>query len=166
MGEQHIIELLDTRPLSDLRDAELSAINEHTASCLSCRQAFQAAQLSNLLLRSRAELKTEPSAFFKTNLIAAIKDEQVQLGPFSVFRIWREAYSLIYSMAALAVIIGGLTLSQLGSNTQNMRLSTTDPLEMLVYGTDSASVELSYGEVLMDLYGPPTEKTERNRQEK
>jgi len=166
MQEQHIIDLLDTRPLNDLRDAELSAINQHTANCRRCLQAFQAAQLSNLLLRSRAELKTEPSTFFKTNLLAAIRDEQVQLGPFSFFRIWREACNLIYSMAALAVIIGGLTLWQLGTSTQNMRFSATDPMELLVYGMDSASVDLSYGAVLMDLYGTPAENTERNRQEK
>jgi len=160
MREQHIIEMLDTRPLNDLRDAEVSAINEHTAICPRCRQAFQAAQLSNLLLRSRAEVKTDPSPFFRTSLMAAIRDEQVQLGPFSFFRIWKETYRLIYSMAALAVIIGGLTLWQLGTNTPNMRFSSTDPMELLVYGMDSASVDLSYGAVLMDLYGPPPEKTE------
>lgn len=168
MREEHIIELLDTRPLSDLSESELSAIKEHTVNCVRCRQAFRAAQLSNLLLRSMAEPKIEPSPFFTTNLMAAIRDKQTQLVPFSFFWIWREANRLIYSMAVLAVILGVMTLWQLGTHTSNMRLSTVDPLELIVYGTDFTTDELSYGQVLMDLYAPPTEKEspERNRQEK
>jgi hypothetical protein len=168
MQEEHIIELLDARSLSDLKASELSAINEHTANCSRCSQAFYASQISNLLLRSRAELNIEPAPFFETIVMAAIRrDEQVQVGPFSFFRIWREANHLIYSMAALALILGLLTLSQSAANNANMRLSTMDPL-LIVYGTDSTLDELSYGQVLLDLYAPPSQKEsdEKNRQEK
>src|SRR5262245_8674396 len=168
MQEEHIIELLDTRPLNDLSESELSAIKEHTVNCGRCHHAFRAAQLSNLLLRSMAEPKIEPTPFFTTNLMAAIRDKQTQFVSFSFFWIWREANRLIYSMAVLAVILGVMTLWQLGTHTPNMRLSTIDPLELIVYGTDSTTDELSYGQVLMDLYAPPNEKEspERNRQEK
>jgi hypothetical protein len=166
MGEEHIIELLDTRPLNDLRESELFRVKEHTAICARCSHAFQAAQLSNLLLRRRAELEIEQSPFFQTNLMAAIKDEQIQIGPFSFLRIWSEANRLIYSMAALTIILGLITLFQTKSNSANLRLSTVDPLEFIVYGTDSTLDELSYGQVWMDLYASPSEKgsTERNQQ--
>jgi hypothetical protein len=167
MQEEHIIELLDTRPLSDLKANELSAIDEHTTNCSRCREAFYASQISNLLLRSRVELNFEPAPFFETKVMAAIRDEQVQIGPFSFFRIWREANHLIYSMAALALILGLLTLSQPAANNTNMRLSTMDPL-LIVYGTDSNFDELSYSQVMLDLYAPPSQKEsdEKNRQEK
>ena len=59
----HIISLIENAPLASLSPSDLTAIRKHTDDCVDCRQAFEAAQISMLLLRERAAEIFEPSPF-------------------------------------------------------------------------------------------------------
>ncbi len=156
MKDEHIYKLLDSDPLGNLSESERIRINEHTSHCSACSRAFQAAQLSAMLLHQRAAVKVEPSPFFKTAVMAAIRENRAQSGPFSFLRFWKEAASLIYSMAGLAALLAVLTYSLPVSQTQNessLNAGSLETPELIVLGADSASNgELSYGEVLTDIY--------------
>jgi hypothetical protein len=64
----HIISLIESAPLASLSPSDLTAIRRHTDDCVNCRQAFDAAQISMLLLRERAAETFEPSPFFHTRV--------------------------------------------------------------------------------------------------
>jgi predicted anti-sigma-YlaC factor YlaD len=158
MRNEHILELLDSTPLRSMSEADLARIREHSEQCALCRQAFKSAQVSSLLLRERATTAIEPSPFFKTKVMAAIRERQAAAGAFSFLRFWRAARSLVYSMAAIVVLLTGLTISQpgllmeSGSPDQIAGISADDP-EWAFLATDSASSEeMTYDQVLTDIY--------------
>jgi anti-sigma-K factor RskA len=170
MRTEHIIELLDSAPLRSLSETDLARIREHSDQCAHCRQAFKSAQVSSSLLRQRATAVIEPSPFFETKVMAAIRERQAATGAFSFLRFWRAARALVYSMAAIVVLLTGLTISQPGSLTewespdQLAGFNAEDP-EWAVLAVDNASNdEMTYDQVLTDIYSASErEETDGNR---
>jgi hypothetical protein len=165
MREEHIIELLDKVPLNQLSEIERSRISEHTVDCPACQRAFQSAQISHLLLRERAAFTTEPSPFFKTKVMAEIKEKglkQAKPGPFSFLPLWKTAGVLVYSMAALVLLLGALTFFQTPAEEPDLTATYNDALtEWVVLGADSRlNDEMTYGQVLTDIYYPEGEREE------
>jgi predicted anti-sigma-YlaC factor YlaD len=156
MKDEHIYQLLDSDTLGNLSESERIRINEHTSRCSACRRAFEAAQLSAMLLHQRAAVKVEPSPFFKTTVMATIRENRAPSEPFSFLRLWKEASLIIYSMTGLAVLLAVLTFSLPVSETQtesSLNAGTPELPELIVLGTDSPSNdEMSYGQVLTDIY--------------
>jgi hypothetical protein len=156
MKDSHIHKLLDSHSLGKLSEGERLRIHEHVNHCSTCNRAFQAAQLSAMLLRERASVKVEPSPFFKTAVMAGIRENREQSEPFSFLRFWNESASLIYSMAGLAVLLAVLTFSLPISQTQNessLNAAAPEMPELIVLGAEPASNdEMSYGQVLTDIY--------------
>ena len=66
MKDEHIIDLIESAPLARLDEAELARVRTHTSNCSECLGAFQAAQVSSLLLKERAAAAFEPTPFFHT----------------------------------------------------------------------------------------------------
>jgi anti-sigma-K factor RskA len=171
MRNEHIIELLDSAPLRSLSETDLARIREHSDQCALCRQAFKSAQVSSFLLRERATAAIEPSPFFEKKVMAAIRERQAATGPFSFLRFWRAARALVYSMAAIVVLLTGLTISQPGllieseSPDQIAALNADDP-EWAVLAIESASNdEMTYDQVLTDIYSAgEREETDGKRQ--
>ena len=75
MRDNHITEMLDNKPLASLKETELAAIRSHVAGCASCERAYEAAQLSALLIKERADEAAQSSLvanpFFQTRVMAA-----------------------------------------------------------------------------------------------
>src|SRR2546430_6531235 len=116
MKEEHIISLIENMPLAGLSETELTAIRTHTVDCVNCRRAFEAAEISSLLLKERAAEATKalgPSPFFHTRVMANLRerqaaDESWAINSWTLGRMVRVAGALASSMvatvAALAIL--------------------------------------------------------------
>ena len=108
MNDKHIISLLEEMPLTDLSETEMSVIQSHTIVCGDCREAFEAAQVSVLLLKERAAEVVEPSPFFHTRVLARLRERQAE-SVWAWRRMWRAAGALASSMAVTVVALGILS---------------------------------------------------------
>lgn len=112
MNDMHITHILDERPLVALSETDLASIRAHTGHCVECARAFEAAQLSELLMRERAAetaadtLNANP--FFQTRVLAAWREQQTTVGGWNLRRLWNATGAVVSSMvvttAALAVL--------------------------------------------------------------
>src|SRR5689334_8837698 len=97
MHTEHIINLLDEHPLATLSESERAIVEAHSFVCASCLQAYQAAVIATALLQERAAEVVEPTPFFKTRVMAALRERQTDL-PFSFGAMWRTARAMVASM--------------------------------------------------------------------
>ena len=108
MKDKHIIDLLESTPFGSLNETELTAIRVHAAECSPCSRAFEAAQLSALMLKERTAEVFEPSPFFHTRVLAQLRERQAAGDKWSWNRMWRAtgalASSMVATVAALAVL--------------------------------------------------------------
>ncbi len=165
MKEEHIISLIETMPVTRLSETELTAIRAHTVDCLNCRQAFEAAEISSLLLKERAAESTEmfrPPPFFHTRVMARLREQQGAndswanswtLGP-----LWRAAGALASSMvatvAALAVLTFVVPGNQIASAPQvNSVPNSYSAEEVILEQGETLDEQASDGQVLTTIYG-------------
>jgi len=174
MKDDHIIKLIEERPLSKLSATEIERINAHTAQCAECLLGFEAAIVSHRLLKERASATVEPSPFFRTRVMAAVRERGRQGGrerssapePFGFWKMWQAARFLIASMAAVVVTLTLLTLltgrPQTPSGDHNSASSSSVDL---VFEDDSPAIdELNYGQVFTNLYDQEAEGADGNQQ--
>src|SRR6516225_7172644 len=113
MNQNHIIDILDSSRLGNLSENELLTIRAHIDSCPSCNRAYQAAQMSALLIRQRAqeaaERSLDVSPFFQTRVLAAWREQQAKSNIFSFRRLWNATGALVASMAATTAALAVLT---------------------------------------------------------
>ena len=76
MKDKHIIDILENAPLADLTESESTLIRTHVEGCATCHRAYQAAQLSALLIKERTTEAIDPSPFFHTRVMAAWREQQ------------------------------------------------------------------------------------------
>ena len=107
MKSEHIINLIESAPLADLKESDLVSVRAHASICTSCNQAFQAARISALLLKEHAAEVFEPTPFFQTRVLAALRERQNELWSWS--RMWRATGALASSMVATVAAIAVLT---------------------------------------------------------
>jgi anti-sigma-K factor RskA len=111
MKDDHIQRLIDEKPLTALSDTELQSIRTHIANCVDCARAFEAAQLSALLISERvgeaAEDALTPNPFFQTRVLAAWREQQEQ--GWNLSRLWKATGALVSSMAATTAVLAALT---------------------------------------------------------
>lgn len=117
MKDEHIIELLESGPLAQLTENDLTKITGHVKVCASCDQAFEAAQLSSLLLKEQTAAAFEPSPFFQTRVLAALRERQAA-NEWSWSRMWRATGALASSMVAGVAVIAVLTFIAPGVSTE------------------------------------------------
>src|SRR5678816_3416148 len=94
---KHITEILDRAPIAMLSESELLEIHVHTLDCMSCREAFEAARLSAVVIKSRVEATIEPSPFFQTRVMAALREQQAVESVPAMLRLWRSAKAVSYT---------------------------------------------------------------------
>lgn len=133
MKDRHILEILDGKKFAELGNDELKNFQVHSMSCSDCRQAYQAARVSAVLLNVRAEMPAvEPSAFFQSKVLTAIREKQNLRKPIAAFRRWWQAsYALVCSMLFIVITLGALTFLAPKSNA-DQAVSTYN-----LYSTDS-----------------------------
>jgi hypothetical protein len=109
MRDEHIISLIENTPFASLSQDDLLAIQVHTEHCSDCLRAFQAAQISALLLKERAADEFEPSPFFHTRVLATLRERQAVNDSWAWSRLWRAAGALASSMVATVAALAVLT---------------------------------------------------------
>jgi biotin carboxyl carrier protein len=161
MRDEHIISLIESAPLASLSENDLTAIRAHTDQCSGCLRAFQAAQVSALLLQERAAETFEPSPFFHTRVLATLRERQAANGSWAnswaLGRLWQTAGALASSMvatvAALAVLTFVIPGSQVASGQQLSSLANNYSAEEVILDQNPQPDEqLSDGQLLTTIY--------------
>jgi hypothetical protein len=157
MKDKHITDILDSIPLSDLSESDLTQVRSHAARCSDCGRAYEAAQVSAVLLQERAAETFEPTPFFQTRVLAALRERQGQ--EKSVFkRMWEATGALVTSMAATVAALAALTFFVPGMQptTTTPELATASSsysADEVIFNQDQLSAEqMSYEQVLATLY--------------
>ena|ERR1041385_2745801 len=131
MNTNHITEILDNARLADLSAAELRTIRTHVAECPGCAQAFEAAQISSLLMRERtseaAESAFNANPFFQTRVLAAWREQQSSVGVWTFRRLWTATGAIVASMAATTAALAVLTFVVPASDTTNQQIAAIVP---------------------------------------
>lgn len=159
MKNEHIIKLLENTRFAGLSENELSAIRDHAEHCSDCFRAFQAAQVSSLLLKERAAAWFEPPPFFHTGVLAALRQRQATNDAWAFSRLWRAAGALASSMvvtvAALAVLTFAIPGTQIASGPQ--RASSGYSAEEVILDQVAQAEDESDSQVLTVIYGEDEE---------
>lgn len=152
MNDKHIIEILDSGSITTLSESQLKEVREHAVSCGSCREAYEAARLTAVVLESRAQATFEPSPFFQTRVMAAWREQQATESVPAMFRLWKSAKALVSSMAlttaALAVV--SFVLPSPATTTEEQMVSAYS-VESVIMG-QTADEQLTYEQVLSTIY--------------
>ena len=158
MRDKHIISLIESVPLSRLRAEDLATIISHAKVCSECRQAFEAAQVSGILLKERALETIEPAPFFPTKVLAALRERQTENELWAWSRMWRAAGALASSMAVTVAILAVLNFVMPGSQKDSGPQEITSVSnaysaeEVILNQRQLTEDQLSDGQVLSTLY--------------
>lgn len=151
MKDKHIIEVLDNASIADLSAGELSEVQMHVRDCVSCRDAYEAAQLSSVILRSRAQVSIEPSPFFQTRVMAALRERNAVESVPAMLRLWRSARALVSSMAVTTAALAVLSFMLPAPVTTAIETASVDVAESVIFDQGSDD-QLSYAQVLSEIY--------------
>ena len=150
MKDKHIIDVLDNTSIASLSENELREVQTHARECVSCREAYEAARVSAVMLQSRAQAKIEPSPFFQTRVMAAWREQQATESVPAMLRLWKSARALVSSMAVTTAALAALTF-MLPAQTTPLTDQTASMLsaESVIMGSDD---QVSYEQVLSTIY--------------
>ncbi|HEV8169246.1 MAG TPA: hypothetical protein VGP59_07855 [Pyrinomonadaceae bacterium] len=150
MKDKHIIDVLDNTSIASLSESQLSEVQAHARECMSCREAYEAARLTGVVLQSRAQTKIEPSPFFQTRVMAAWREQQSVESVPAMLRLWRSTRALVSSMAVTTAALAALTF-MLPAQTTPSTDQTASMLsaESVILGSDD---QVSYEQVLSTIY--------------
>jgi hypothetical protein len=155
MNEKHITEVLDNASITSLSEIELTEIRVHTKDCVSCRDAFEAAQLSAVILRSRAQVTIEPSPFFHTRVMAALREQQAVENVPAMWRLWKSAKVLVSSMAVTTAALAALSFVLPATSSTIDQKASAFSAESVILG--QGSDELTYEQVMSTIYADDDE---------
>ncbi|MGZ8845336.1 MAG: hypothetical protein ACXW3C_02625, partial [Pyrinomonadaceae bacterium] len=102
MRDNHIKELLDSKPFANISETELATIQSHVTNCAECNRAFGAARVSALLIEERAaeaaqhDINVNP--FFQTKVLAAWRERNENVS--ALRRLWNATGALVATMTA------------------------------------------------------------------
>jgi hypothetical protein len=157
MRETHIIKLLEERPLGSLNEREIANAETHVAQCSECKRAYDAARISAAVIVARASEATEVGPFFKTRVMAALRERRLSPEAPALMRMWRAAGTLASTMVALVMILVAVTIFTTGPDSQI--LSTTIAVSQNIYSPEYVVLEqgdldddLTYDEVTATIY--------------
>ena len=152
MKDKHITEILDNASIAALSESELNEVRAHALECGSCRSAYEAARLSTVVLKSRAQVTIEPSPFFQTRVMAALREQREAESVPALFRLWKSAKLLVSSMALTTAALGVLSFVLPGTAIvpDDQALSAYSA-ESVIMG-QSADEQITYEQVLSTIY--------------
>ena len=154
MKENHIIDLIENRSFASLNDNERALIQTHAANCSSCARAYQATQIASSLLRERVSEVVEPSPFFHTRVMAALREKQNEVPAFK--RLWQNAGALVSSMTAAVALLAVLSFvvpgTQTSATAQASELNGYTAEEVILNQNDLQDEPPSDAQVLTALY--------------
>jgi anti-sigma-K factor RskA len=150
MKDKHIIDVLDNRPILSLAESELSEIQVHVRDCVSCREAYEAARVSAIVLQSRAQVTIEPSPFFQTRVMAAWREQQAVDRVPAMWRLWGSAKALVSTMAVTTAALAVLSFMMPATPAVDQTVSAMSA-ESVIMG-QASDEQMSYEQVLATIY--------------
>jgi hypothetical protein len=153
MKEKHVIEILENSPLPSLTESELLTVRSHAESCLACRRAYAAAQLSTLLIKERTAETIEPSPFFQTRVLAALREQQAGNNVPVLSRLWKSAGALVSTMALTTAALAAVSFLAPGAGT-SQETAALNPYsaEAVVFNQDQGDDQMTDEQVLSAIY--------------
>ena len=152
MKNKHITEILDNASIAALSESELNEIRVHALECMSCREAFEAARLSAVLIKGRVEAKIEPSPFFQTRVMAALREQQAVESVPAMLRLWRSAKALVSVMAVTTAALAVVSFVQPSQTTPVADQTASAYSAYSVIMDQDADDQMSYEQVLSTIY--------------
>jgi anti-sigma-K factor RskA len=165
MKDRHVIAILEGAPFGSLSEGELAEVRAHADECEGCLRAFDAARVSSLLLNERASAVVEPSPFFQTRVLAALRERQAAGEAWSFARLWKSAGALVASMAASVALLAGLTFVAPGAQPlpdASEIASASNPYsaeDVLLDDQGFAGEEMNDAQVFTTIYGAEEEES-------
>jgi hypothetical protein len=157
MKDKHITEVLDSTALAALSPSELDEIRAHARDCEPCDNAFAAAQLSALVIKERAQAVIEPSPFFQTRVMAAIREQQAAESVPAMWRLWNSARGLVSSMALTTAALAALSFMVAAPATApSDQTAAALSAESVIFGQDAD--DLTYEQVMNTIYADDEDK--------
>ena len=150
MKDKHIIDVLDNRPILNMSESELSDIQDHVRDCVSCREAYEAARVSAIVLQSRAQATIEPSPFFQTRVMAAWREQQAAENVPAMWRLWSSAKALVSTMAVTTAALAVLSFVMPSTPASDQAVSELSA-ESVIMG-QASDEQMSYEQVLATIY--------------
>jgi len=148
MRDNHITEILDNKPLASINETELATIRSHVAGCASCERAYEAAQLSALLIKERADEAAQNSLvanpFFQTRVMAAWRERR-EANVSALRRLWNSTGALVTTMAATTAALAVLAFVAPSSETINQPTAVLVP-----YSAESVVLDQSDNDQVTD----------------
>lgn len=151
MTDKHIIEVLDNVSIAALSESELRDVQTHVRDCASCREAYEAARLSALVLQSRAQATIEPSPFFQTRVMARWREQQAVESVPAFWRLWRSTRALVSSMAVTTAALAVLSFVLPAAQTPSDQALSAYSAESVIMGQSSED-QMTYEQVLSTIY--------------
>ncbi len=156
MTTEHIIKILEAESLASLSADDRLGVERHIKACADCARAYQAAEIAAELLQARVNEVIEPTPFFKTRVMAAVRARKAE-SSFSFTTLWQTARAMVASMAVVVAILVGVNfyVGSFGSPDFN-----DSPAGDNIYSTEwvllengDASNSITDNEALTTLYG-------------
>jgi hypothetical protein len=152
MKVEHIIEILNSASLKNLSSEQLKIVQTHVRDCASCEIAYQAARVSSLVIKERAQINMEPSPFFQTRVMAAWREGQAAENTPVLSRFWKSAGALVSSMAVTTAALAAFSfIVPAPVSTATDETATAYSAESVLLG-QSADDQMSYDQVLSTIY--------------
>jgi len=154
MSENHITNLLDAKPFSDLSDAERLTAESHILTCIPCRSAYDSARIVSSLITARTAETAEAGSFFKTRVMVEIRARQLTPEEPALMRMWRAARVLVTTMALLLVVLAGITIYTRATDIQEVSAAAANVYspEYVVLARGDSDDELVNDQVLETIY--------------
>lgn len=161
MKSQHITNILDDTGFAGLNEKERAVVLTHVKDCSGCRQAFEAARLSAILLKSdNAKTEISPSPFFQAKLMNAWRERQIPRRPVEAFRRWWQASALPVSvmLVTMAIMILLTVVAPKANNDTSQEISSFN-----LYTTDGVIMnqnqprDLTNEQIFQVIYTPRSE---------
>ena len=152
MKDKHITEILDNASIATLSESQLNDVRAHVLECMSCRDAYEAARLSAVVLKSRVEATIEPSPFFQTRVMAALREQREVESVPAMLRLWRSAKALVSTMAVTTAALAVISFMQPPQTTPVADQTASVYSEYSVIMDQDADDQMSYEQVLSTIY--------------
>ena len=154
MTDWHIINILEEKPFDSLTEQELSSIHSHITVCHDCNKAYDASRVAAILTQARASETVEVSPFFRTRVMAAIRDGRLAPEEPALLRMWRAAGLMVSTFAGLLVILAGLTFFSDGFDSQGELASQNlySPEYVVLQRGDDDVEDLAPDQVVSTIY--------------
>lgn len=157
MNDKHITHILDELLPDGLSEIQNVEIQKHVAHCEGCLHSFEAWRLSSVLLKVRAAETFEPSPFFQTKMMAALREKQAK--SVAAFWNWWQASTPVLS-AMVVVIVALVVLTLFAPNAPQVTAQGEAAAfgnfsaETLILNEDFNAAEITAGQTLQIIYEP------------